>query len=123
MTSDISRSTFDPKKHYVRVVMQQGRVQLDADWNEQQAIYQHRNETEARDVIEPLLDHVAKGAVLAGLAARAREELVPRGEPRERRVDDDREHAVVARRVREIGVLRHGTNHELARREAEALRR
>src|SRR5438067_12970544 len=51
MTSDISRSTFDPKKHYVGVVMQQGRVQVDADWNEQQAIYQHRIETEARDVI------------------------------------------------------------------------
>ena len=49
--SDISRVTFDPKKHYVGVVMQQGRVQLDADWNEQQAIYQHRNETEALDVI------------------------------------------------------------------------
>ncbi len=49
--SDISRVTFDPKKHYVGVVMQQGRVQLDADWNEQQAIYQHRTETEARDVI------------------------------------------------------------------------
>src|SRR6266480_1138732 len=49
--SDISRVTFDPKKHYIGVVMQQGRVQLDADWNEQQAIYQHRIETEARDVI------------------------------------------------------------------------
>jgi hypothetical protein len=33
--------------------MQQGRVQVDADWNEQQAIYQHRIETEARDVIGP----------------------------------------------------------------------
>src|SRR6266516_2479658 len=49
--SDISRVTFDPKKHYIGVVMQQGRVQLDADWNEQQAIYQHRTETEALDVI------------------------------------------------------------------------
>jgi len=49
--SDISRVTFDPKKHYIGVVLQQGRVQLDADWNEQQAIYQHRTETEALDVI------------------------------------------------------------------------
>lgn len=49
--SDISRETFDPRKHYVGVVMQQGRVQLDADWNEQQAIHQHRIETEARDII------------------------------------------------------------------------
>lgn len=51
--SDISRDTFDPRKHYVGVVMQQGRVQLDADWNEQQAIYWHRIETEARDIIGP----------------------------------------------------------------------
>jgi hypothetical protein len=31
--------------------MQQGRVQLDADWNEQQAIHRHHMETESRDVI------------------------------------------------------------------------
>lgn len=31
--------------------MQQGRVQVDADWNEQQAIHQHRIETEALDII------------------------------------------------------------------------
>lgn len=49
--SDISRETFDPRKHYIGVVMQQGRVQLDADWNEQQAIHQHIIETEARDII------------------------------------------------------------------------
>lgn len=34
----------DPKKHYRRVLMQQGRVQVDADWNEQQAIRQRRFE-------------------------------------------------------------------------------
>jgi hypothetical protein len=33
--------------------MQQGRVQLDADWNEQQAITQHRDEALAADVIGP----------------------------------------------------------------------
>lgn len=31
--------------------MQQGRVQVDADWNEQQAIHQHRIETEAAELI------------------------------------------------------------------------
>lgn len=51
MKGDFSRLTFDPKKHYRRVLMQQGRVQVDADWNEQQAINQRRVETEARDVI------------------------------------------------------------------------
>jgi len=51
MKSDISRQTFDPKKHYSQVIMQQGRVQLDADWNEQQAILQHRAESQAVDII------------------------------------------------------------------------
>lgn len=59
MKSDISRQTFDPRKHYSRVVMQQGRVQLDADWNEQQDIMLHHIETQARDVIG------ASGASLA----------------------------------------------------------
>ena len=31
--------------------MQQGRVQLDADWNEQQSIHQHRLATETKDVV------------------------------------------------------------------------
>jgi hypothetical protein len=51
MAGDFSRSTFTPQKHYSGVLMQQGRVQLDADWNEQLAIQHHRTETEATDVI------------------------------------------------------------------------
>jgi len=51
MKGDFSRYIFDPKKHYTTVLMQQGRVQVDADWNEQQAIHQNRIETEAFDVI------------------------------------------------------------------------
>jgi hypothetical protein len=51
MKGDFSRETFDAKKHYSGVLMQQGRVQVDADWNEQQGIHQHRIETETRDVI------------------------------------------------------------------------
>src|SRR5438093_1172284 len=53
MKGDFSRQTFDPTKHYSGVLLQQGRVQLDADWNEQQAIHQHRIETETQDVIGP----------------------------------------------------------------------
>lgn len=34
MSFDNSRYTFNPRKDYSGVVMQQGRVQLDADWNE-----------------------------------------------------------------------------------------
>ena len=35
MKGDITRLTFDSKKHYNSVRMQQGRLQLDSDWNEQ----------------------------------------------------------------------------------------
>ena len=51
MKGDFSRNTFNSRKHYSGVLMQQGRVQLDADWNEQLAIQHHRTETEAKDVI------------------------------------------------------------------------
>lgn len=51
MKGDFSRNTFNSRKHYSGVLMQQGRVQLDADWNEQLQIEQHRTETEAIDTI------------------------------------------------------------------------
>ena len=53
MKGDFSRNTFDPKKRYSRVLMQQGRVQMDADWNEQLDIATHRAATESVDVIGP----------------------------------------------------------------------
>ena len=34
MSGDYSRVRFDPKNDFSGVLMQQGRVQLDADWNE-----------------------------------------------------------------------------------------
>lgn len=48
---DISRRTHDPSKHYSGVLEQQGKVLLDAEWNEQLAIQHHRTETETRDVV------------------------------------------------------------------------
>ncbi|MCX6047072.1 MAG: DUF6519 domain-containing protein [Chloroflexi bacterium] len=51
MKGDFTRSTFKPAKHYSSVRMQQGRVQLDADWNEQIDLTAHRVETETGDVI------------------------------------------------------------------------
>ena len=54
MKADLTRSTFDERKHYRSVRMQQGRVQLDADWNEQQDILDHRIEAETADVLGPL---------------------------------------------------------------------
>lgn len=53
MKGDFTRDTFKPEKHYQRVLMQQGRVQLDAEWNEQAAIESHRDETTTRDVVGP----------------------------------------------------------------------
>src|SRR5512146_2219267 len=53
MRGDFTRNTFDPGKHYSRVLMQQGRVQLDADWNEQAAIFTHFLRALARDLIGP----------------------------------------------------------------------
>ena len=51
MKGDFSRSTYQPRKHYRSVLMQQGRVQLDADWNEQLDIEQHIIETTTVDAI------------------------------------------------------------------------
>lgn len=51
MAGDFSRSTTNPVKHYAGVLMQQGRVQVDADWNEQLALQLYRTWTETRDLI------------------------------------------------------------------------
>jgi uncharacterized protein DUF6519 len=53
MKGDFTRNTFNPLKHFTRVLMQQGRVQLDADWNEQAAILLHYLQTLAADLIGP----------------------------------------------------------------------
>lgn len=53
MKGDFTRDTFDPANHFRRVLMQQGRVQLDADWNEQAAILLHYLQTLAADLIGP----------------------------------------------------------------------
>ncbi len=51
MKGDFTRETFNPRDHFNRVLMQQGRVMMDADWNEQEAIEAHLERTEAVDVI------------------------------------------------------------------------
>ena len=50
---DFTRDTFDPERHYTRVLMQQGRVQLDADWNEQISILWHYFRTLGRNLMGP----------------------------------------------------------------------
>lgn len=51
MKGDFSRFTFNPERHYSSVRVQQGRVQLDADWNEQIDIQAHLSRTQGVDVI------------------------------------------------------------------------
>ncbi|MFH7026549.1 MAG: DUF6519 domain-containing protein [Heteroscytonema crispum UTEX LB 1556] len=51
MKGDFTRSTFKPEKHYNGVRMQQGRLQLDADWNEQVDIQNHINQSLTQDLI------------------------------------------------------------------------
>ncbi len=53
MKGDFTRNTFNPRKHFSRVLMQQGRVQLDADWNEQSDILLHYLRTVVADLVGP----------------------------------------------------------------------
>ncbi len=53
MAGDYSRTSYNPAKHYSGVLLQQGRVQLDADWNEQHHITTHYLRALAADLIGP----------------------------------------------------------------------
>ena len=53
MKGDFTRDSFDPRHHYSAVLMQQGRVQLDADWNEQGAIERWQRRAALADLIGP----------------------------------------------------------------------
>ncbi|MDJ0784946.1 MAG: DUF6519 domain-containing protein, partial [Desulfosarcinaceae bacterium] len=69
MKADTSRTTFDPRKHYQGVYLQQGRVQIDADWNEQVALTAHRLRRVARDIVGPAgVPRVAAGFACAPTA-------------------------------------------------------
>src|SRR3954454_16095531 len=51
MKGDFTRSTWNPTKRYSGVRQQQGRVQTDADWNEQVDIGTYLSETSLGDLI------------------------------------------------------------------------
>lgn len=53
MKGDFSRFTFNPRKNYSRVLQQQGRVALDADWNEQAEIQARAMRNFLRDAVGP----------------------------------------------------------------------
>ncbi|HMD91006.1 MAG TPA: DUF6519 domain-containing protein [Trebonia sp.] len=53
MSSDRARITYDPSRHYHGVIAQQGRVSLEADWNEAQAIAGEQLEARTADFVGP----------------------------------------------------------------------
>lgn len=53
MKNDISRNTFVKTKHFSRVLLQQGRVQMDTDWNEQQDIVYYQSNSKTADIVGP----------------------------------------------------------------------
>jgi hypothetical protein len=76
MKGDLSRQTFDAERHYSSVRLQQGRVQLDADFNEQADIGRRRAELDSLDVIGPCggpLHDAAFGILLTLTAAQKAE--------------------------------------------------
>ena len=54
MTGDYTRFSFDPLKRYSGVLMQQGRVQLDSDWNEEIDILRRRVGLLSLDMFGPV---------------------------------------------------------------------
>ncbi len=81
MKGDFSRNTFQPDKHYRSVRLQQGRVQIDSDWNEQTQIDGHLRAIGRQDIIGAcgapdgnaafVLSSIAGGADLAISPGRA----------------------------------------------------
>ncbi len=53
MGSDKARISYDERQQYRSVVMQQGRVTLEADWNEAQSIAMEETRKEALDIVGP----------------------------------------------------------------------
>jgi hypothetical protein len=53
MKGDFARVTFDRSRHYSQVFQQQGRVLLEADWNEQGALMLHLLRSLAADLMGP----------------------------------------------------------------------
>ena len=107
MSSDISRQRFNPTNDFQNVLMQQGRVQLDADWNEWNEILDRRWRSETIDIIGrcvvPLETPDGFEIQLSGGSAddRARPDLRPwlaGGEPRRGGLGVRRHSGRVARR-------------------------
>src|SRR5579862_4060075 len=67
MGSDIARVSYDETRKYSGVVMQQGRVVVEADWNEQLSIAQEELRADVLDIVGPA--GTPNGGYLIGLPA------------------------------------------------------
>ncbi len=67
MKGDFTRQAFRPRNHYRGVLQQQGRVQLDADWNEQVLLQAYLDRLVAEDTIGPhgAPEHAAGMAIVS----------------------------------------------------------
>jgi photosystem II stability/assembly factor-like uncharacterized protein len=72
MRGDFSRVTFRPENHFSGVLLQQGRVQLDAEFNEHVDIEAYRDRTTARDVIGPAGAPLDGGGFAVSVSSRLR---------------------------------------------------
>lgn len=74
MHLDISRDTFEITAQVSRVLLQQGRLVVDADWNEQMAVFQHLLRALAADIIGwhggPGVGHGPQGPTVGALAVK-----------------------------------------------------
>jgi Family of unknown function (DUF6519) len=66
MKGDFTRQTFRASNHYRGVLQQQGRVQLDADWNEQVLLQDHLDRLVTEDTIGPHGAPVHAGMAITG---------------------------------------------------------
>jgi hypothetical protein len=69
MKGDFTRTTFDAARHFSRVLMQQGRVSLDADWNEQTEILLNYVRRLSADLIGPYAAPAVGGGFVLGADA------------------------------------------------------
>jgi len=65
---DVTRDTFDRRKRFARVLMQQGRVLVDADWNEQTSIVLHYLRSLTADLIGPAAGDTAASFAIGATA-------------------------------------------------------
>lgn len=74
---DYTRDTFRPSRNFSSVRQQQGRVHLDADWNESIDIAQHIERTTVRDVVGPTgMPEEAPGFAIAPVPASPGADLI-----------------------------------------------